>query len=55
MSTRLRDELHIYNLIVMDTHTYFVGAGRILSHDVLPRGSVREAIPGEFALASTAP
>jgi hypothetical protein len=55
MSTKLSDERPTYNLIVMDTHTYFVGTSRILSHDVLPRGSVHEAIPGEFALASTAP
>lgn len=43
-------ELPTHNLIVADTHTYFVGASRILSHDVLPRGAVHELIPGQFML-----
>jgi hypothetical protein len=56
MSTKPSDVLPTYNLIVMNTHTYFVGTSRVLSHDVLPRGSVHELIPGEFALsAATAP
>lgn len=55
MSTKLDAVLPTYNLIVMDTHTYFVGTSRVLSHDVLPRGSVHELVPGEFALAATAP
>lgn len=45
-------ELPTHNLIVADTHTYFVGASRILSHDVLPRGAVHELIPGQFALTN---
>jgi hypothetical protein len=55
MNTTPSDELPTYNLIVMDTHTYFVGSSRVLSHDVLPRGSVHEVIPGEFKLAANAP
>lgn len=43
------EELPTYNLIVADTHTYFVGTSKILSHDVLPRGAVRELTPGQFA------
>lgn len=45
------DELPTFNLIVADTHTYFVGTSKILSHDVLPRGAVRELTPGQFAFA----
>ncbi|MFO0939396.1 MAG: polymorphic toxin-type HINT domain-containing protein [Pirellulales bacterium] len=45
-------ELPTHNLIVADTHTYFVGASRILSHDVLPRGAVHELIPGQFMLTN---
>lgn len=45
-------ELPTHNLIVTDTHTYFVGASRILSHDVLPRGAVHELIPGQFVLTN---
>lgn len=39
------------NLVVADSHTYFVGNSRVLSHDVLPRGSVYERVPGEFSIA----
>lgn len=42
--------LPTHNLIVADTHAYFVGASRVLSHDVLPRTSVHELIPGHFVL-----
>ncbi len=45
-------ELPTHNLIVADNHTYFVGSGRVLSHDVLPRGAVRELIPGQFMLTN---
>ncbi|MEM8736770.1 MAG: polymorphic toxin-type HINT domain-containing protein, partial [Planctomycetota bacterium] len=43
--------LPTFNLIVADNHTYFVGSSQVLSHDVLPRGSVQEQIPGQFALS----
>jgi hypothetical protein len=45
-------ELPTHNLIVADSHTYFVGASRVLSHDVLPRGAVHELIPGQFMLTN---
>ncbi len=37
-----------HNLIVADYHTYFVGDSQVLSHDVLPRSSVHELVPGQF-------
>lgn len=48
MNKRPSDVLPTHNLIVADHHTYFVGSSRVLSHDVLPRGSVRELIPGQY-------
>lgn len=48
MSTQPGDVLPTHNLIVADTHTYFVGSCRVLSHDVLPRGSAHELVPGQF-------
>ncbi len=35
-----------YNLIVADFHTYFVGNGRILSHDNTPRAPTNALVPG---------
>lgn len=52
MSSKPSDVLPTYNLIAMDTHTYFVGTSRVLSHDMLSRGSVHELIPGKFALST---
>lgn len=43
--------LPTHNLIVADTHAYFVGASRVLAHDLLPRTSVHELIPGHFVLS----
>ncbi|MFO0942027.1 MAG: polymorphic toxin-type HINT domain-containing protein [Pirellulales bacterium] len=40
-------ELPTHNLIVADTHNYFVGSSRVLSHDVLPRASIQEQVPGQ--------
>lgn len=40
-----RDE-KAYNLIVADFHTYFVGNGRILSHDNTPRAPTNALVPG---------
>jgi hypothetical protein len=48
-------KLPTYNLIVADHHSYFVGSSRVLSHDVLPRGSVHERVPGEFMFSTTNP
>jgi hypothetical protein len=35
-----------YNLVVADFHTYFVGKGAILSHDVLPPKPTNKTVPG---------
>ncbi len=43
-------ELPTHNLIIADTHNYFVGTSRVLSHDVLPRGAVEEQVPGQMLL-----
>lgn len=50
MSTTPGAILPTHNLVVADNHTYFVGASRVLSHDVLPRGSAHELVPGQFML-----
>lgn len=42
-------EAETYNLRVADNANYFVGEGRILSHDVTARTPTREAIPGYIA------
>jgi hypothetical protein len=42
-------EAETYNLRVADNANYFVGEGRILSHDVTARTPTREAIPGYVA------
>jgi hypothetical protein len=42
-------EAETYNLRVADNANYFVGQGRILSHDVTPRTPTREVIPGYIA------
>jgi hypothetical protein len=44
-----------YNLEVADNHTYFAGKCRILSHDVTPRGSSRDLVPGQTSLARSNP
>lgn len=46
--------LPTHNLIVADTHNYFVGGSRVLSHDVLPRGSILEQVPGQTLFNVTA-
>ena len=43
-------ELPTHNLIIADTHNYFVGTSRLLSHDVLPRGAIEEQVPGQLML-----
>ncbi|MFO0940230.1 MAG: Hint domain-containing protein [Pirellulales bacterium] len=50
LSCELAGQHPTFNLIVADNHNYFVGHSRVLSHDVLPRGSVKERIPGEFCV-----
>ena len=35
-----------YNLIVADFHTYFVGEGKILTHDNTIRGPTGAVVPG---------
>lgn len=40
-----RDEA-AYNLVVADFHSYFVGEGRILSHDNSPRSPTNALVPG---------
>ncbi len=36
----------VYNLIVADFHTYFVGSAMVLSHDVLPPSLTNVKVPG---------
>ncbi len=36
----------VYNLVVADFHTYFVGRSAILSHDVLPPKPTNKTVPG---------
>lgn len=37
----------VYNLVVAETHSYFVGAGSpILSHDITPRSPTNAIVPG---------
>ncbi len=48
MSSTSGGVLPTHNLIVADNHTYFVESSQVLSHDVLPRGSVHEVVPGQF-------
>jgi hypothetical protein len=46
-----------YNLIVADFHTYFVGDGKILSHDNTPRAPTNALVPGlmpDYAAAEPA-
>ena len=39
----------VYNRVVGDFHTYFVGKAMILSHDVLPSEPTNVKIPGANA------
>ena len=39
-------KIKTYNLIVDGHHTYFVGAGRVLSHDNSVRQSTNAVVPG---------
>lgn len=39
-------EVETYNLVVADFHTYFVGEGRVLSHDVTERRATHAVVPG---------
>jgi hypothetical protein len=36
----------VYNLIVADSHTYFVGKAKILSHDITIRRPTDAIVPG---------
>lgn len=36
----------VYNLVVADFHTYFVGKSMILSHDVMAPGLTNLKVPG---------
>lgn len=36
----------VYNLVVADSHTYFVGQAKILTHDITLRGSTTCVVPG---------
>jgi hypothetical protein len=36
----------VYNLVVADFHTYFVGQTKLLSHDVTPREPTLARVPG---------
>ena len=36
----------LYNLIAADSHTYFVGKARILSHDITIRKPTNILVPG---------
>ena len=36
----------VYNLVVADFHTYFVGPGMILSHDVTQPAPTNVKVPG---------
>lgn len=47
-------EEETYNLRVADNANYFVGEGRVLSHDVTARAPTREVIPGYIAPAGSA-
>ncbi len=49
MSKRPSDVLPTHNIVVADNHTYFVGDSLVLSHDVVPRKSAHELVPGQFA------
>lgn len=40
------DPAAVYNLIVADFHTYFIGSGMILSHDVLQPSLTNVKVPG---------
>ncbi len=40
------DEEEAFNLVVADVHTYFIGAGHILSHDNTPRAPTNALVPG---------
>jgi Pretoxin HINT domain len=40
-----------FNLEIAENHTYFAGESRVLSHDVTPRGSSRDLVPGQRSLA----
>ena len=46
--------LPTHNIIVADNHSYFVGENLVLSHDVVPRQSAHELVPGQFAFADNA-
>jgi hypothetical protein len=39
-------EAPMYNLVVADFHTYFVGRNRVLVHDITRAASVNNALPG---------
>ncbi|MBX3437398.1 MAG: hypothetical protein KF861_07915 [Planctomycetaceae bacterium] len=42
----LAEEAEAFNLVVADFHTYFIGAGQILSHDNTPRDPTNALVPG---------
>lgn len=45
-SNKLQGTATVYNLVVADFHSYFVGRSRILSHDVNPREATIARLPG---------
>ena len=44
--TETADEAETYNLIVADSHSYFVGEGKILCHDNTVRRPTKAKVPG---------
>lgn len=51
MSVRQAAEAPTFNLEVAENHSYFAGTSRVLSHDVTPRGSSRDTVPGQLRLS----
>lgn len=47
VSSTAGPDMPTFNLVVADNHNYFVGPNRILTHDVLPRVSMVEQVPGQ--------
>jgi len=43
---RTSDTQPTFNLEILGQHTYFVGEGLVLSHDVTPRKTTRQLVPG---------
>lgn len=54
LSTQKLGQAQTFNLQVADNATYFVGEGRIMTHDVTPRSHNRQRVPGERLLLSRA-